>query len=243
MIFATCTSAKTCSRCGKTEGSALGHNWNEATCTSAKVCSRCNKAEGDAIGHKYTATVTPATCTTTGYTTYTCSCGDSYVSDYTESAHTYSNHICTICGKADEHYQAYQNEYDNLTAEYNADIAEMRAEIDECNNSIDTAQQTINNARGELVGLSPACPQWYLQQYVNNWQIYGSTSAATQAANAAWAQEYNSRKAQLESTINYKTAEIQTLQNRVSTLNTAIDNRTDQYNINIQALKTQHGII
>ena len=33
--------------------------------------------------HDYSASVTPATCTTEGYTTYTCSCGDSYTDDYT----------------------------------------------------------------------------------------------------------------------------------------------------------------
>ena len=33
--------------------------------------------------HQYTSTVTPPTCTEQGYTTYTCTCGDSYRSDYT----------------------------------------------------------------------------------------------------------------------------------------------------------------
>lgn len=33
--------------------------------------------------HQYTRTVTPPTCTEQGYTTYTCTCGDSYRSDYT----------------------------------------------------------------------------------------------------------------------------------------------------------------
>ena len=38
-------------------------------------------AEGD---HTYESTVTAPTCTEKGYTTYTCACGDSYVSDYTD---------------------------------------------------------------------------------------------------------------------------------------------------------------
>ena len=33
--------------------------------------------------HQYTSTVTPPNCTEQGYTTYTCTCGDSYRSDYT----------------------------------------------------------------------------------------------------------------------------------------------------------------
>ncbi len=36
--------------------------------------------------HSYQETITPPTCTERGYTTYTCSCGDSYISDYTEPA-------------------------------------------------------------------------------------------------------------------------------------------------------------
>lgn len=37
--------------------------------------------------HSYAASVTEPTCTEQGYTTYTCSCGDSYVSDRTPAAH------------------------------------------------------------------------------------------------------------------------------------------------------------
>ena len=42
--------------------------------------------------HKHTATeVVAATCTAEGYTTSTCDCGDSYISDKTEkTAHTYT---------------------------------------------------------------------------------------------------------------------------------------------------------
>ena len=40
--------------------------------------------------HSYTAVVTEPTVTDCGYTTYTCSCGDSYVSDYTQMLGYYS---------------------------------------------------------------------------------------------------------------------------------------------------------
>lgn len=239
---ATCTEAKICTRCNQTNGSALGHNWTAATCTTAKTCARCQKTEGGVLGHTYQAAVTPATCTTPGYTTYTCSCGDSYISDPTDAGHKYNDHICTVCGEADETYKAYRRDYNELTTQYNADIAKMQAEIVECNESISAAQKVINNARGELAGLSPTCPQWYLQQYVSNWQIYGSTYAATQAAQSAWTKEYNNKKAQLNNTIDYKTREIQTLQNRIDALNTSIDQRTTQYEIDVQALKTRYGI-
>ena len=57
---ATCTTAKKCTRCGATSGSALGHSYTAATCTTAKRCTRCNATSGSALGHNYS----PATCTT-----------------------------------------------------------------------------------------------------------------------------------------------------------------------------------
>ena len=49
--------------------------------------------------HKYEGVVTAPTCTEGGYTTYTCSCGDSYVGDETEAlGHTFENGVCTVCG-------------------------------------------------------------------------------------------------------------------------------------------------
>lgn len=34
---ATCTTAATCTKCGETNGSALGHDFSEATCTEAGI--------------------------------------------------------------------------------------------------------------------------------------------------------------------------------------------------------------
>ena len=48
---ATCTTPKTCSECGETRGSALGHIWRDATCTVPKTCSRCGTTDGEALGH------------------------------------------------------------------------------------------------------------------------------------------------------------------------------------------------
>ena len=50
---ATCTTPKTCTKCGNTEGSALGHNWTAATCDAPKTCSRCGATEGSALTHNY----------------------------------------------------------------------------------------------------------------------------------------------------------------------------------------------
>ena len=49
----TCTTAKTCTVCGVTEGSALGHSFADATCTTAKTCTVCGVTEGSALGHTY----------------------------------------------------------------------------------------------------------------------------------------------------------------------------------------------
>ena len=54
---------------------------------------------GDHI-HEYDAVVTDPTCTERGYTTYTCECGDSYVSDYTDpTGHNFVDGECANgCG-------------------------------------------------------------------------------------------------------------------------------------------------
>ena len=53
------------------------------------ICAACGSSYTsdytDATGHDHKAKVTAATCTSQGYTTYTCHCGDSYVSDYTNA--------------------------------------------------------------------------------------------------------------------------------------------------------------
>ncbi len=50
---ATCEKPKTCTKCGVTEGEALGHNWVDATCEKAKHCTRCEATEGEALGHNW----------------------------------------------------------------------------------------------------------------------------------------------------------------------------------------------
>ena len=51
--------------------------------SSAFATFRCIRET--AHEHSYTAVVTPPTCTEKGYTTHTCSCGDSYVDTYTNA--------------------------------------------------------------------------------------------------------------------------------------------------------------
>lgn len=46
---ATCTTAKTCSKCGATEGSVAGHNWQDATYSKPKTCKVCGTTEGSKL--------------------------------------------------------------------------------------------------------------------------------------------------------------------------------------------------
>ena len=58
--------------------------------------------------HSYTTTVKAATCTEQGYTTYTCSCGDTYNADFITPSHKYDNYKCSVCSAIDkEHTYEY----------------------------------------------------------------------------------------------------------------------------------------
>ena len=94
---ATCTAPKTCADCGKTEGAAKGHTWEGATCIEAKTCTTCGKTEGAAKGHNYQVVVTHPTCTTGGYSTYTCTvCHYQYEADNTfPTRHKWQAATCT----------------------------------------------------------------------------------------------------------------------------------------------------
>ena len=62
--------------------------------SSAFATFRCIRET--AHEHSYTAVVTPPTCTEKGYTTHTCSCGDSYVDTYVDAlGHAWDNGTVT----------------------------------------------------------------------------------------------------------------------------------------------------
>ncbi len=109
VISATCEedgyTQHKCKNCGYTEKinptTKRGHDYvytpiDEATCkntgTDKVTCSRCGYENIESTPmkpHNHVPTVTPATCTVNGYTTYTCDgCGDSY----TEAGETAQGH-------------------------------------------------------------------------------------------------------------------------------------------------------
>ena len=123
----TCTeggfTTYTC-RCGDSyvsdETEPLGHDFGawyvtkeateEAEGQEQRDCSRCDASETRPIPkldhvHDYESVVTEPTCTEGGFTTYTCRCGDSYVSDETEPlGHAFENGTCIRCGEKDPDY-------------------------------------------------------------------------------------------------------------------------------------------
>lgn len=55
--------------------------------------------------HNYVASKTSPTCTEEGFTTYSCECGKSFVSDKTAATgHIYKDGVCTVCGAEDPDY-------------------------------------------------------------------------------------------------------------------------------------------
>lgn len=69
-VEATCTQPKYCSVCGLTVGEPLGHDWIEADCTTPKTCKRCGETEGVALGHEWNdaTCILPKTCARCGTT-------------------------------------------------------------------------------------------------------------------------------------------------------------------------------
>ncbi len=123
-----------CTRCGDTYKdaivSALGHIYTESittepTCTSvgiktfACMCGSSYTQKISALGHNYTAAVVSPTCTSQGYTLYSCvRCDSSYKNSYTPSTdHSYrytdngNSHtaICIQCAYSLTQEHAYSD--------------------------------------------------------------------------------------------------------------------------------------
>ena len=90
---ATCTDPMTCTVCGRTKGSALGHSANPATCTEDSVCMVCGIVVEAAFGHSFMF----ATCTDPE------TCGRCGITVGEPLGHTFDdNHICVNCGLISE---------------------------------------------------------------------------------------------------------------------------------------------
>lgn len=199
---ATCTIPKTCTKCGVTEGSAMGHTWKDATCIEPKTCSICKTIDGSAkghtpvtdpavaatcvivgktegshcsvcnsvltaqreiaaIGHAYSKTVKEPTCTEEGYTTYTCSCGDTYSEKIDCSPHDYNKGRCTKCNTIIGQYRADEpvllDEYAGVKfyyvgTDFNGSFYSILIRIENTNNNFLTIQAREDRVNGKSIG-------------------------------------------------------------------------------------------
>ena len=94
---ATCTEPETCTKCGKTQGEALGHTWEEATCEEPKTCAVCGATDGEALGHTWEEATCeePKTCAVCGATD-----GEAPGHDWTEATFEEPK-TCAVCGATD----------------------------------------------------------------------------------------------------------------------------------------------
>ncbi len=106
-----------------------------ATCTEPQRCTVCDTVLELPTGHHYDSEVIAPTCTSMGYTVYTCrDCGDTYIGDYTDKAehdyrktvtaptctsHGYSTYSCKNCD--DEYVSDYT---EKLAHNYTEDVTQ-----------------------------------------------------------------------------------------------------------------------
>lgn len=97
----------------ETEWSAIDiQPWNESL-TKATI-----HYAGETHTHNYNAVVTAPTCTEKGYTTHTCSCGDSYVDSYKDAlGHLYIFGKCIRCGEKEDNSETHKHDYKSRVIE------------------------------------------------------------------------------------------------------------------------------
>ena len=193
--------------------------------------------------HTYNSAPWPGSCIQEAYTIYVCRCGDSYKTDYHFEPHNYGdNYICKVCGAEDPNFTLYYAEQRIVTDAFLANEAALQAKIDACYEKIDAAEKAKKAAEAELLVLSPECPQYFIQQYVNHWQDFGSTAAATSAAQQAWSQQYNAKKSQLNNIIASKNREIAAAELELAGYQAQMTSLEDGYRADLKRLKNQYGL-
>ncbi len=80
----------------------VAHTGGTATCVEQATCSVCGEKYGDLADHSWDEGVvtTPATCTTEGVKTFTCTvdnCGESRTETIEKSAHNFVDNVCEDC--------------------------------------------------------------------------------------------------------------------------------------------------
>jgi hypothetical protein len=148
----------------------------------------------------------------------------------------------TLQNLYEQKVRAYQEELELLTSNYNDSIAELQLAILTCQNCIDNCRKNIEHANMQLASLSPNCPQWFMQQYLNQWQSYGSMAVAEQVAQNAWMQEYNRQTALLIQTISVNTDTVKEAQAELAQYEDQMEDLMKQYAEDVRALQAKYAI-
>jgi len=212
-VAATCSSTgltegKHCDACGvitikQTETEMLDHTPSEAieenrvepkcetkgSYDEVVYCSVCKtqisriEKEIDATGHSFSKIITLPTCTKEGYSTYTCDCGDSYISDYVDATgHSYTSEITTPATSTSEGVKTYTCSCGYTYAEV---IPKLTIEVGAIIQFGSYPQSEVKDATliAELNALAPSWDNWISYGYYNgvgNYQSSGNYESATQ---------------------------------------------------------------
>ena len=153
---ATCTSPKTCSLCGKTEGKALRHEWLAATCTEPRTCEACGETDGMASGHKWKA----ATCTSKKMCTV-CNQVEGQALGHSWTAATYDDpKTCTRCNKTEGKPLGYRESVSGEWEKFHRNNSNTYALV------FDTP---LNKCRGFTLHFEP---EFNSNTYVEEWKLY-----------------------------------------------------------------------
>ena len=94
---ASCQHPRTCSVCGETRGKTIDHQWLEATCELPKTCELCGATEGEPSGHTWA----DGDCLNTGYCIICNEQNQEYGDHNWIEANYQSGKTCTLCGEID----------------------------------------------------------------------------------------------------------------------------------------------
>lgn len=106
---------------------ATGHTAGKAaTCIEPQVCEKCGTVLELPTGHHYDSEIVEPTCTSMGYTVYTCrDCADSYTGEYTDKSDHDYNTVVTAPTCTQHGYTTYSCK--NCDDEYISDYTEKLA--------------------------------------------------------------------------------------------------------------------
>ena len=150
---ATCQALATCEVCGETTGDYAEHNYVDGACS---VCGGEQPHEHD---YNYEVVVTDPTCTTAGYTTYTCVCGDSYTEDGEAALdHDYDDE--GVCQREGCDATSHEHDYEAVVTEptcTEAGYTTYTCKV--CNKTYtdDETEATGKHVYGEGVVTDPTC--------------------------------------------------------------------------------------